>query len=166
MRTLAMVGLVALASLNLALAPTPSDPYLVATVVHDRTTDPWLLMEIWSDRTTVIRPVGPNDVTDHICGPAALCTSNENHCRSLAAPSTGKTCNYCVMAAGAWNAAACWDYTGQSCTKLPGTGGGTPTQTACGAEWVATCAGTNGAYCTGGAPAATGNNCNLWKCVP
>lgn len=136
--------------------------YLVKIVVNDLATTPCLeVMEIWSDKTTVVRCIGPGERPNKKCGPSVHCTSNTVHCSMLGGPGGpgGATCEYCTT--GTANNSFCWPVTEAVCTTVPGE------DYTCGTRMQATCVlppGGGNATCTGGTPVNLGT-CNLEACT-
>jgi hypothetical protein len=105
----------------LMLGGFQEDPgaYLVEIVVHDRTNPECIqVMEIWSDKTTVVRDLAVGERSDHKCGPSGHCTNNTLNCRVLPVPAGGATCNYCTS--GTANNKFCWPVNGIVCSTLQG----------------------------------------------
>ncbi len=158
------LGLSFVLAVSLGLGPksSPSDPFIVEVIVFDASADPVLVEEIWSDRTTVIRAIGPNEMQGYKCGASVHCTNNEVHCRVLPHPAAGLECHYCTAGSATNN--FCWPVATKVCTR---DGGGSIT---CGNRMKATCVvpaggGPAATSCSGGAPILVGT-CTLWSCVP
>lgn len=133
------------------------DPYIVDILVHDRTTTPITVVEIWSDRHHVYRPIGDNEISDYACGPNMHCTNKSAHCKVVNWPVAGATCDWC--SAGTVTDSFCWSVNDGVCAQDTGT-------TNCGNETTQTCAvpaGGGSATCTGGTPTASGT-CTLASC--
>lgn len=133
-------------------------PYLVDVIVCDDTVNPIQVEEIWSDSSTVVRDIAPNELDDHKCGPSLHCTNNTAHCRVLPEPVNGRDCYYCTSGTTTEN--FCWPVKKKVCSTVQ-------TTITCGTRMKATCVANPLGYptCTGGTAVAAGT-CTLEECVP
>ncbi len=133
-------------------------PYLVDVLVYDETSSPVTVIEIWSDRGHVLRPLGPGELKDNKCGASVHCTNNEQNCSLIPSRNAGVTCEYCTSGTSTNN--FCWPVRKAVCTT-------TQNPMVCGVRMRSTCVagiGGNPTSCSAPGPTNQGT-CTLQECV-